>query len=73
MQMRFNQNLGLLDIRRVKEATGVQLDPAQCKEGQFADLPQKAIEALAEKYPGLLSPVAVKGEAKQPELTAPKK
>lgn len=73
MLVRFSQSLGLLDINAIKDKTSIALDPLQCKEGQTYDVPQRAYEILAAKYKALLEPVAVKGEAKQPELTAPKK
>ena len=73
MQVRFLQNLGLLDIKAIKDKTGITLDPLQCKEGQTYDVPQRAYEMLAAKYKALMEPAGVKGEAKQPELTAPKK
>jgi len=73
MQVRFLQSLGLNDINLVKHKTGVALLPANCKEGSVCDVPQAAYELLAGKYPALMEPASVKGEAKQPEITAPKK
>lgn len=73
MQVRFLQSLGLYDIAAIKNKTGIALDPLQCKEGATCEVPQRAYEMLAAKYKALFEPAAVKGEAKQPELTAPKK
>lgn len=73
MLVRFNQNLGLLDIRLVKDKTGHELNPADCKAGCTTDLPARAAELLGSKYKSLFEPVNVKGEAKKPEITAPSK
>lgn len=73
MQVRFNQNLGLLDIRQLKDKTGIVVDPAECKAGNTVDLPAKAVEFFSTKYKALFEPVNVKGEAKKPEVTAPSK
>lgn len=74
MQVRFRQSLGLLDIAAIKTATGVVLDPLACKEGLVCDVPQSVLDLFTgKKYAGLVEPVALKGEAKKPEITAPSK
>jgi len=76
MLVRFNQNLGLLDIRLVKDKTGVELEAKNCKAGETCELPSKVFDLLTAKYGArqkLFEPVSAKGESKKPELTAPAK
>lgn len=80
MQVRFLQNLGLLDIAAIKKAHGIELNAAECKQDCVTNVPDKALDYLTAKYGkrgskhSLFEPVAnVKGEAKKPEVTAPSK
>lgn len=73
MLVRFTQNLGLLDIREVKDKTGCVLKSEECKAGNTVDVPAKAFEFLSAKYKALFEPLSVKGEAKFPEVAAPAK
>jgi hypothetical protein len=76
MLVRFKNNLGLADIRLLKDKAGVDLEIKQCKEGETCELPQKAVDVLISKYgakQSLFEAVSVKGEAKKPEITAPAK
>lgn len=74
MQVEFLQNLGLDDIRKVKDKCGVTLDPKECTIGKVTDLPTAAADLLAGKYKALFKPAnKVRGEVKQPEVTAPAK
>jgi len=73
MQVRFLQNLGLLDIRALKDKHGIELKAADCKIGSVVDIPSKAFDVLSGKYKAVVEAVNVKGEAKKPEITAPAK
>lgn len=73
-----NDSLGLDDARRCNKDLGcaLDLDPKSLAKGQSVTLTDAAVEYLTEKrgLRLLLSAESrVKGQAKQPEITAPAK
>jgi hypothetical protein len=80
MQYRLTQNLGLDDARHCNAALRASLDlsdPKSFAAGSIIELPKEAAEWLTgpkgRGMGALLEPANVRGQAKQPEVTAPAK
>ena len=77
MRYKLTDSLGTQDARFCNEnfAAGIELNATKLAKGEVIDIPDKAAEWLTSRYQALLEPVSgkVRGEAKQPEITAPLK
>jgi hypothetical protein len=72
MQVRFLQNLGLLDLRAMNDAAKSEVAPNECAVGAVVDLPARAVEFITAKYGAKQSlfEVVAKETKSKPESTA---
>ncbi len=75
MKFELKQNLGTDDATLCNKelCASLSLKAADLVAGTVVDLPEPAAQWLTKRYPALLQPVNVRGEAKKPEITAPAK
>lgn len=74
MRVRFRTNLGSVDAEALNKRHGCTLDCRECIVDAVVVVPAKAGEELLDR--GIVAAVEdppIKGEAKKPEVTAPKK
>ena len=75
MQFRLQDSLGFIDAGRCNKDFGCSLaiEKSALMAGEVVELTDKAAAFLKSKYPALLKPANVKGEAKEAEIKAPAK